>query len=284
MTTVAFCSLDSAEQGWTVVVVAESATLADEQATRLATRVWGARQALWDELEKGYPVPEALAMAAAVQGSPVVLTDAADNVGGGAPGDTPGVIVDLLKHKGLLADDELAFLHVPDPDAISLLGGVATGADVVVPVAGKTDPMWGPPVEVVGKLVARADGPIENCAPGGAFGGTGPVVETGKMVCIAVGNVRLVLSETKVQGPHPSIFTAVGLDPFVDAKVVVLKSGTGWEVTYKGKCAEMIRADCPGPQSYNCARFPWEQLSRPIFPLDEGVAWPPPADGGGACL
>ena len=44
-------------------------------------------------------------------------------------------------------------------------------------------------------------------------------------------NIRLVLSQQKVQGPHPSLFEAVGLQPFGEGTaVVILKSGTGWEV------------------------------------------------------
>ena len=85
--------------------------------------------------------------------------------------------------------------------------------------------------------------------------------------------------------PHPSIFTKVGLDPFGEAtKVVVLKSGTGWQTTYEGKCAAMIRADCPGPMNYNVASFPWEQVARPIYPLDEAMEWAAEAGGGGARL
>jgi microcystin degradation protein MlrC len=208
---------------------------------------------------------DAMVQAAAIEtgaAGPVVITDAADNVGGGTPGDTPGVLRELLVHRDLFGLDDLAFLHVPDPSAIAAIGDAVVGSTVTVAVGGKLDTSFGDPVEVEGTVLARVDGPIENCAPGGAFGGTGPTIETGLLVCIAVGNVRLVLSERKVQGPHPSIFTTVGLDPFgASTKVVVLKSGTGWQTTYEGKCAAMIRADCPGPMNYNVASFPWEQVT-----------------------
>jgi microcystin degradation protein MlrC len=297
----AFPSLDSPEQGWTVVVVTDGdAALADAQLAQLAGRVWTAREALWDELEKGVPMREALAQAAearaAASGSadrtPVVITDAADNVGGGTPGDTPAVLKELLAHRSLLTagrdddDDGLALLHVPDPDAIATLhaSGATAGSQITVEVGGKVDPIWGEPVAVTGVLQEWGQGPIENCAPGGAFGGTGPLVETGELALIAVDNVRLVLSELKVQGPHPSIFTAVGLDPFADAAVVLLKSGTGWEVTYQPRGCLMIRADCPGPMSYNCTSFAWEQLSRPIFPLDWDATWAPRPLGAAASV
>ena len=274
----AFPMLDAEDQGWTVVVITDDdIALAESLCTTLAQRVWDARTALWGELELGVPMQEAMRQAAAVEtgrAGPVVITDAADNVGGGTPGDTPGVLRELLTHRELFAPTELALLHIPDPSAVALLSDVAIGATTAVPVGGKLDTSFGEPVHVEGTLLARVEGPIENCAPGGAFGGTGPTIETGTLVCIASENVRLVLSEKKVQGPHPSIFTKVGLDPFGETtKIVVLKSGTGWQTTYEGKCAAMIRADCPGPMNYNVANFPWGNVRRPIYPLDERMDW-----------
>eukprot|EP01045_Picozoa_sp_COSAG04_P041532 COSAG04_NODE_12672_length_640_cov_1.334566_1_plen_98_part_01 len=46
----------------------------------------------------------------------------------------------------------------------------AVGEVVTVAVGGKVDTSFGDPVEVEGTVLARVDGPIENCAPGGAFG------------------------------------------------------------------------------------------------------------------
>lgn len=270
--------LDAEDQGWTVVVITDDdADLAESLCITLAQRVWDARSTLWGELELGIPMQDAMRQAAMIENGvagPVVITDAADNVGGGTPGDTPAVLRELLTHRELFAPTELVFIHIPDPSAVAELSEVAIGATTAVSVGGKLDTSFGKPVRVQGQLLARVDGPIENCAPGGAFGGTGPTVETGKLICIAIGNVRLVLSERKVQGPHPSIFTKVGLDPFGETtKVVVLKSGTGWQTTYAGKCAAMIRADCPGPMNYNVANFPWEKVKRPIYPLDECMEW-----------
>ena len=332
-----FPSLDHNEQGWTVVVVADSdASLAEAVAKRLAGRVWDSRAVLWDELEKGIPLAAALAAAAAIDGrtagpggggGPVVITDAADNVGGGAPGDTPGLLRELLANAAVLGKPgQTALLHFPDPAACRAAVAAGVGASVELEVGGKLDPQWGRPVSVAGTVLAVADGPIENCAPGGAFGGTGPTVATGSLACIAVGNIRLVLSELKVQGPHPSIFKvknsktstncftfkvcaggtlrrrrhasclcfilfyfrwphskifsrfppqSVGLDPFEADTVVLLKSGTGWQTTYEPVAAGMIRADLPGPMSYNCIRFPWKRLQRSVFPLDLSTTFVP---------
>ena len=61
--------------------------------------------------EKGIEVLE--------KNGPVVITDAADNVGGGTPGDTPAVLRELLANQGILDDGiGLILVHYPDPTAI----------------------------------------------------------------------------------------------------------------------------------------------------------------------
>ena len=129
---------------------------------------------------------EAAAMDSGADDGPVVVTDAADNVGGGTPGDTPAVLRDLLAHEHLLAPEQIAMLHIPDPEAVAAVldqvaansrSDDASGDSVLSPiqVGGKIDPMWGGPVTIQGAaLLALADGPIKNCAPGGAFGAVLP--------------------------------------------------------------------------------------------------------------
>ena len=76
---------------------------------------------------------------------------------------------------------------------------------------------------------------------------------------------------------QPSIFEAVGQRPLDDNSVAILKSGTGWEVTYKPTVGDrMVRADCPGPMSYSVSPYPWQRIRRPIFPLDPEMEWEPP--------
>eukprot|EP01045_Picozoa_sp_COSAG04_P036381 COSAG04_NODE_8826_length_927_cov_0.981884_2_plen_52_part_00 len=36
---------------------------------------------------------------------------------------------------------------------------------------------------------------------------------------------------------------------------------------------EMQYAWLKGPMNYNVASFPWEQVARPIYPLDEAMEW-----------
>jgi len=255
------------QQGWTALAVTDDdAELADHLVRELAEEVWQARDSL-------LPKPmlaskEAIRKAAAVPGCPVVVTDSADNVGGGAPGDTTAILEALLEVRTGI--DGLALLHIPDPEAISVVKASSVGETVCLEVGGKRDSRFGQPVSVTGQILCVTEGPITD---DGRFGND-PTIEVGTIVCLGVDNVRLVLTERVIKGPQPSLFRKVGIEPF-DAKIVVVKSGIGFKATYGHVAKAILHADCPGPVSRNVANFDFNRVLRPIFPLDADFDWRP---------
>ena len=95
-------------------------------------------------------------------------------------------------------------------------------------------------------VFALTDGVIEDV---GKFGAT-PYLDVGTTVCLGIENLRLVLTERISLGPQPSLFRKVGIEPF-EAKIVTLKTGVGYVVTYGYVAKAVFRADCPGAASYN---------------------------------
>jgi microcystin degradation protein MlrC len=265
---------DNVEQGWSALAVTDDdPELADRLARRLAEIVWAGRHEL-------LPVPmlsieAAVEQAVAVPGCPVVITDSADNVGGGTSGDTPTLLQGLLSTRQTV--DGLILTHLPDADAVAELADAKPGESVTVAVGGKCDTHFGAPIVVTGELLCVASGPITN---DGKFG-PDAMIETGKILCLGIDNVRLVLTEGVIMGPQPSLFRKVGIEPF-EAKIVALKSGTGYKVTYGQVAAAVLRADCPGAMSYNIENFDFKCVLRPIFPLDREMQWRPYVKGGNA--
>ena len=100
------------------------------------------------------------------------------------------------------------------------------GQTVTVQVGGESDPRYGGPVPVTATIEAVGRGPIPD---DGRFTGQ-PTLDVGAIVCLAVGALRIVLTEHPVWGPHPSLFRKVGIEPF-EAKIVVVKSGIGYTIT-----------------------------------------------------
>jgi microcystin degradation protein MlrC len=259
---------DVPEQGWTALVVTDDdPALAQRLAQELARDVWDARHEL--KPEPMLPPHDALREARRMSGSPILVTDSADNVGAGARGDTTGILQAMLDTcrdcKGLV------LANFTDAQAADIGKSHDVGQTVTVQVGGESDPRYGEPVPVTATIEAVSRGPIPD---DGKFTGQ-PTLDVGAIVCLAVGALRIVLTEHPVWGPHPSLFRKVGIEPF-EAKIVVVKSGIGYRVTYGSVARGVIDADCPGPGSRNVRHFDFQAIPRPMFPLDDDL---PPSDG-----
>ena len=260
---------DVPEQGWAALAVTNGdVELAERLAVELAGACWQARHAL-------LPTPaaspdEAVRQAAAASGCPVVITDPADNVGGGGGGDNTVLLETLLRLRGEV--EGLILHHIPDPEATALVKEVKVGETVTVEVGGKRDLRFSKPVSVTGEVLCVTEGPITD---DGKFTARA-LADTGAIVSLRIDNVRLVLTERLVHGPQPSLFRKVGIEPF-DAKIVAVKSGIGYRVTYGHVAKAVIIADCPGALSGNLNNYDFQRIPRPIFPLDGDFDWKPEA-------
>lgn len=198
---------DVAEQGWMALVVTnDNQALADRLARQLAQAAWEARFQLLPE--PMVSPQEAVRQAAAVDGGPVVITDSADTIGGGAGGDTTALLAALLEMRHGV--DGLILTHLPDAQAIHSIEAAQPGDTVTVEVGGKRDTRFSRRLRVSGRLLCKTEGPIHD---DGHFG-TEPMIDVGAIVCLGIDNVRLVLSERAIMGPQPSLYRKVGIDPF----------------------------------------------------------------------
>jgi len=255
-----FAWQDVPEQGVTAIAVTDNEpAFAQRLAGELAEACWQARHDLVPE--PMLSAQAAVREAAAVPGCPVVITDSADTVGGGAPGDNTAILEALLKTRAQV--DGLMLCHIPDAQAVSQVAGTKIGETVTVSVGGKQDTRFCQPLSVTGRLLCLTDGQISDDANVTSEA----MLDVGTVACLDVDNVRLVLTEKRVMGPQPSLFRKVGIEPF-DAKIVVLKTGVGYRLTYAQVAKAVIRADCPGAQSYNLSNYEFTRIPRPMFPMD----------------
>ena len=261
--------LDVPELGLAALAVTDDDySLGRRLVRKLAMLAWDARERLLPE--KMLSPREAVQAAAATSGHPIIITDSADTVGGGAPGDTTAILKALLDHREQV--DGLILAHIPDPEAIHQIIVAGPGATITLGVGGKRDARFGPPVRVTGSVLSVTDGVIEDV---GKFT-PDPFVDAGVTACLAIDNVRLVLTEQVIMGPQPSLFRKVGIEPF-EAKIVALKTGVGFKVTYGDVAKAVFRADCPGTSSYNLGNYDFTRIPRPLYPLDLDKDWEPEA-------
>jgi microcystin degradation protein MlrC len=251
---------DTPELGWSVVAVTDDeGDLAQQIANHLAKGLWEKRRLF---LPEGRPSPtEAVKRALATAGGPVVLGDYGDNTAGGATGDSPAVLSELLG-KEL---DGKALVTIVDPEAVmrAIEGGV--GEFVTVEVGGKIDTLHYQPVELTGRVKALTDGRYSSL-----LGET----SMGRTAVLEVGDIYVVLSETAGPNVDPGIYRSVGLEP-EDAKIVLVKSAYNFRAYYGSFAREMMVVDSPGVTSQDLpSRSDEYKLApRPLFPLDEDASF-----------
>jgi len=249
---------DTPELGWSVVAVSDDAPeMAQEIADHLARGLWEKRRLF---LPEGRPSPkEAVEHALQTTGGPIVLGDYGDNTAGGATGDSPVILRELLgKDLG-----GKALLTIVDPGAAARASNAGVGETITVEVGGKIDTLHYQPVEVSGLVKALTDGRYPSMLGESTMGRT---------AVLEVGDIYLVVSETAGLNVDPRIYRSVGLEP-EEAKIVVVKCAFNFRAYYEPFAAEMIVVDSPGvtAQDLHSRADEYKLAPRPLFPLDEDV-------------
>ena len=231
--------------------------LAERLADRLAATAWEHRR---EFLHTALPVPEAVARALAFDGRPVVLADIADNTGGGAAGDTTGILRELLRVGARGAT--VACLW--DPEAVRACLAAGVGATLTLAVGGRVDPAHGAPVEVTGRVRTLSDGRFRHTGPmfRGLEGRLGPTA------VLDVDDVKIILISHRWQTLDPEMIRFVGIDPAAE-KILVVKSSVHYRAAFEPLAHAILEVDAPGLSSSNLSRFTFRNVRRPIFPLDD---------------
>lgn len=249
---------DIHDAGLSIYVVTNGdQALADALADELADTAWTHRR---EFLHSAVPVAEAVARALAARERPVVLADIADNTGGGAGGDTTGILRELLR----VAATDATVACIWDPDAAAACVAAGTGTTLTLPVGGKVDPSHGAPLSLTGRVRAVSDGRFVYKGPmlRGLAGNLGPTA------VLEVGGVKIVLITHRRQTIDPEMLRFVGIEPTRE-HILVVKSTIHYRAAFEPLAREIIEVDAPGLSSSNLARFAFAHVRRPIFPLDD---------------
>lgn len=255
--------VDTPELGWdTVVVTDNDPLLAQGLADDLARGIWEKRL---EFLPKRQASPrEAVEMALAIDGGPIILADRADATNSGASGDSTAILQALLTTRL----QGTALLTIVDPEAVDAAIKVGVNAEIQLAVGGKLFTRNNPPVTVHGRVKRITNG---------QFTITGPMsrgvnANMGRTAVIEVDNISIIISEIGGPGHDPSLYRSVGLEPR-DAKIVVVKSPFGFRAAYEPFAQGIIIVDGPGAATSHLESFQYKFAPRPIFPLDANVTF-----------
>jgi microcystin degradation protein MlrC len=253
---------DVPDAGVSVLAVTDGdEDLANRIADDLADAVWQSRDRFQKKL---YTPEEAVAIAMQFPGGPVIIADVADNPGGGGSGDST-FILSALKRAGAT---DVGFAVIADPEAVAqaILAGV--GAEVRLSLGGKLAPpeISGGPLEIRGTVRTIADG---------RFCNKGPMMKglqnhIGRTVVVDSDGVEIIIPEWRMQPFDAEVFRRLGIEPS-GKKILVLKSAVHFRASYGEMAKKIIEVDTPEYGTMNFASLPFNNIRRPVYPLDEQV-------------
>jgi microcystin degradation protein MlrC len=239
-----------------IVTTNDDQELADRLANELNDLAWGMRR---DFLVKPTPVREALGKVKASEGGPFILADIGDNPGGGAPEDGTVVLRAVL-------EEELeggVFAVMWDPEAVGKAAATGVGNEATLDLGGRTDEMHGAPLRVTGTVKTLSEGKWIVKGPMG----TGSEADMGATAVLLVGGNEVIVTSKRLQPTDLQLYRSLGIEP-TERRFIVVKSSVHYRAAHEPIAEEVIELDTPGLTSPRLAGFGFENLRRPIFPLD----------------
>lgn len=253
---------DVEDAGFSVVVSVEEGM--ENEAARILDEMaklsWQKRQEFLVELPTA---EEAILEALQEKEGVVALVDVADNPGSGGLAETTKLLETLLKTEEL---PKTAFAFISDPEAVQHCIDAGVGEDVELLVGGKISTLYGEPVRVRGRVKTISDGIYYNKGPWN----TGIKVNFGRTVVLSTGTIDLLLSEGCQSPNDPEVFRRNGIEP-TDYRILALKAKNHFRAGFKDIVTKVIPLDAPGVASLDLGTFPYRNIPRPVFPLDEDV-------------
>jgi microcystin degradation protein MlrC len=256
-----FAYADVPTTGVSVIVTADGdPSRAKQLANELAQYLWDNRARM---TFTNVSPEEAVRQAIALPEGPVILVDVGDNIGGGTTGDGTVLLRELLRQD---AKDAVVVISDPEAAASAIAAGPGGAFDGLI--GGKVDQLHGDPVHLSGRVRLISDGRWVHEGPENA----GVPVESGPTAVVQSGGVSVVLTSTKIAPGDQQQLKSVGIWP--DRQhIIVVKAAIRWKGGYEPIARHVRYVDTPGLGSTDLSRFSFLNLTRPIYPLDEGVTF-----------
>jgi len=258
--------LDVKEAGLsTLVYTNDKPEFARELAAKLANKAWELRERFYRNSDRLSP-EEAIKHAVEAKEGPILLSDPADDVLAGAPGDSTYLLKEMLRQEITCT----ALIPMYDPEVYHQAVQAGMSSEITVKVGGKSDSVFSKPVQVTGKVTGISSGFEVALMKGGKQPDPLPFpldIQHGTII-LEVGNIILLISESRfLAGIHSNVYRHFGIEP-AEAKIIVMKTGTYFQY-YESIMKELIMVDCPGVSQADLTQFEWVRAPHPIYPMDK---------------
>lgn len=250
---VGFAWADQARCQGAVVVTGTDATVAAEAARELGEHFWAARDEFTFVAPTGSMdecLDTALAAVADQAKRPFFISDSGDNPGAGGADDVTFAFDRMLARPEIRDGScRAVFASLVDPQAVALVADQPVGSPVRVTVGGRIDSRPPGPLELDGILEAVADDP-----------------DGGRCVSVRVGGLSVFVTSRRMQYRLLASYARLGVR-VDEVDVVVVKIGY-LEPELFSAAGDWLLALTPGGVDQDLARLPYQNVQRPMFPLD----------------
>jgi microcystin degradation protein MlrC len=259
---------DVPELGSAVFVVTDDKeSLAEQTALAIAHEFWSYREQMQvplislNEMQK--LVLQIHSSKASQPQSTIGLVDAADATSSGASGDSNAILKALLE----CSYSGRTLLPIVDQTAVEHASQAGIGNTVSLTLGGTLDPSRFEPIAIEARVKSISDGLFRSES-------FGELWDAGKTVVLESRNFTIVVSSRAVNLYDRSFYFANGQNP-KNFDAVVIKSPHCQHAMYAAWCSHMLLIDAPGSSSANLKSLGHQRCARPIFPLDNNVAFVP---------
>ena len=247
---------DVPEMGTKVLVYTDGdQAKADALARQLADEVIAMR----DGLTVNYPsIDASLDEALAFDGGPVVLSDGADNPGGGAASDSTFILRRMVE-RGIT---NAAIGPMWDPIAVRIAFDAGVGAKLAMRIGGKISPLSGDPMDLECTVKALQHDLVMT-------GLAGTPTLMGDSALVEANGIEIVLITLRNQAMGTDLFTQLGCD-LAAKKIIVVKSSQHFYASYSKVAKHVIYAGAPGAVTLDLTTLPYRKARLPKWPI--GIA------------
>ena len=199
----------------------------------------------------------------------MVINEASDNCGAGAPGDATHLLRAMLAAAPRLPPGSCAFSGVIDPTTVEQAHAAGVGASITIELGGKADPDTG------GQPIVVADAYVKGLSDGRftlTHWAPGLRVNIGNCARLLVGGVDVVVASRTQQTLDPGLLTLHGIDPST-RKLIGLKSEAHFRAGFTHLARKIVTADDPGLSTARVETFVREKKTRPLWPQDDDAVY-----------
>ena len=192
-----------------------------------------------------------------------VLVEPSDNIGGGAPGDSTGLLRALIERK-----IQNAAICINDPEAVQRLASLAPGARITLPIGGRGSRLDAGALTLEVELVRSGDGKFNlEDKQSHLASMCGDRFDMGPCAVVRHDGLTILLTSNKTPPFDLGQWRSQGIEP-ANLSVIAVKAAVAHRRAYDPIAARMLWVDTPGPCTSNLRSLPYRKIQRPIFPLD----------------